>query len=135
MAFVLLVIHMFLALALGTVVLLQHSTTGDLGSIGGGGNSGALAPRASSNPLVRATTILAGLFMLTSLSLAWISSHHSSGHSLLDKLQSQAISPLKAGAATTPDMNSSATKAIVVEKPSATPSKAPASTPSVPVTP
>ncbi len=70
---VLLVIHLLLALALISVVLLQRSEGGGLGIGGGGGGgggmSGFLTGRGTANLLTRATAILAGCFMLTSLGL------------------------------------------------------------------
>ncbi len=69
---VLLVIHLLLALALISVVLLQKSEGGGLGIGGGGGGggmSGFLTGRGTANLLTRATAVLAGCFMLTSLGL------------------------------------------------------------------
>ena len=67
MSTVILVIHVLLALALVVVVLLQRSEGGGLGMGGGGGMSGFLTGRATANVLTRATAVLAGLFMLTSI--------------------------------------------------------------------
>jgi preprotein translocase subunit SecG len=53
------------------VVLLQQGKGQDLASaFGGGTTQTAFGPRGSANILSRATTILAGLFMVTSLSLS-----------------------------------------------------------------
>jgi preprotein translocase subunit SecG len=64
----LLVIHVFIALALIGVILLQKSEGGALG-IGGGGMSGFMTGRSTANLLTRATAILAALFMTTSILL------------------------------------------------------------------
>ncbi len=55
------------------VVLLQQGKGQDLASaFGGGGTQTAFGPRGSATVLSRATTILAGLFMVTSLALTII---------------------------------------------------------------
>jgi preprotein translocase subunit SecG len=50
-------------------VLLQKSEGGGLGM---GGGAGFMSSRGTANLLTRTTAILAGLFFLTSLALAWI---------------------------------------------------------------
>lgn len=81
---ILLVIHLMLAIALVITVLLQRSEGGGLG-IGGGGGGGMMSVRGTANLLTRATAVLAGLFMLTSLSLAIMASHKSAPESILDQ--------------------------------------------------
>jgi preprotein translocase subunit SecG len=66
---VLLMIHLFLALAMIGVILLQRSEGGALG-IGGGSMGGLMTSRGSANLLTKATAYLATAFMITSLSLA-----------------------------------------------------------------
>ncbi len=69
---VLLTIHVIIVLALVGVVLLQRSEGGGalgMGS-GGGGAGGLMTGRGAANALTRATTILATLFFVSSLSLA-----------------------------------------------------------------
>lgn len=72
---VLLVVHLMFALAMIVVVLLQRSEGGALGIGGGGGGgmSGFMTGRSAANVLTRATTILAALFLLTSIALAKLS--------------------------------------------------------------
>jgi len=66
-----LVLHIVACLFLIGVVLLQQGKGQDLASaFGGGGSQTAFGPRGSANVLTRATTILAGVFMVTSLSLS-----------------------------------------------------------------
>ncbi len=69
MTTIVLVIHLFLAVTLILVVLLQRSEGGALG-IGGGGMSGFMTSRATANLLTRVTSVLAACFMATSLALA-----------------------------------------------------------------
>jgi len=70
---VLLTIHLMLTVGLIGVVLLQKSE-GGLGGLGGG-MSGFMTARGSTNLLTKTTRWLAAGFMATSLSLAWLSSH------------------------------------------------------------
>lgn len=82
--YVLLVLHVIACLFLIAVVLLQQGKNQDLASaFGGGGTQTAFGPRGSANVLSRATTILAGVFMVTSLSLTVLRPRESS---VLDKL-------------------------------------------------
>jgi preprotein translocase subunit SecG len=65
------VLHVIACLFLIAVVLLQQGKGQDLASaFGGGGTQTAFGPRGSANVLSRATTVLAGVFMLTSLTLS-----------------------------------------------------------------
>ena len=65
------VFHVVACLFLIGVVLLQQGKNQDLASaFGGGGTQTAFGPRGSANVLSRATTILAGVFMVTSLALS-----------------------------------------------------------------
>src|SRR5205085_9247083 len=66
------VVHVFIAIALIGVVLLQKSEGGALG-MGGGGMSGFMTARGTANLLTRTTAILAGAFMALSLLLAILS--------------------------------------------------------------
>ena len=67
---ILLVIHAIIALLLIVIVLIQRAEGGALG-IGGG--SDGMSPRGTSDALTRTTAILAGLFIITSITLTIIS--------------------------------------------------------------
>src|SRR5262245_16124625 len=89
--YVVLVLHIIACLFLIGVVLLQQGKGQDLASaFGGGGTQTAFGPRGSANVLSRATTILAGVFMLTSLSLSLL---HPRGRSVLENMPAAAPSP------------------------------------------
>jgi preprotein translocase subunit SecG len=76
MELILLLIHLFLAIALVGVILLQKSEGGALGIGGGGGGMGGfLTARGAANLLTRTTAILATLFIISSLSLAILASN------------------------------------------------------------
>ena len=64
-----LVIHTLIAIALCGVILLQRSEGGGLG-IGGGNAGGLMSARGAADLLSRSTTILAALFITTSIILA-----------------------------------------------------------------
>jgi preprotein translocase subunit SecG len=90
MSNVLLVIHLMLAIAMIGVVLLQRSEGGGLGIGGGGGGGGGmgglLTGRGTANLLTRATAILAGCFMLTSIALTILASGAGERRSIVDEL-------------------------------------------------
>ena len=66
-------LHVIACLFLIAVVLLQQGKGQDLASaFGGGGTQTAFGPRGSANVLSRATTVLAGVFMVTSLALSMV---------------------------------------------------------------
>ncbi len=89
---VLLVIHLMLAISMIGVVLLQRSEGGGLGIGGGGGGGGGggmggfLTGRGTANLLTRATAILAGCFMLTSIALTILASGSNERRSIVDEL-------------------------------------------------
>lgn len=66
-----LVVHTLIAAALVGVILIQRSEGGGLGI--GGGPTGLMTARGAANLLTRATTILATLFIGTSILLAVLS--------------------------------------------------------------
>ncbi len=90
MSNVLLVIHLMLAISMIGVVLLQRSEGGGLGIGGGGGGGGGmggfLTGRGTANLLTRATAILAGCFMLTSIALTILASGSGERRSIVDEL-------------------------------------------------
>lgn len=92
MATVILVIHLMLALSIIGLVLLQRSEGGGLGIGGGGGGLGGFASAGqTANVLTRATAIAAGLFFVTSLTLAILAGTHTRPESLLDSLDKPAV--------------------------------------------
>ena len=75
---VLLVVHLFIALALIGFVLMQRSEGGALG-IGGGGAGSLFSARGVGNTLSRTTAALAVGFFLTSITLTLIARHGGPG--------------------------------------------------------
>lgn len=86
MVIVLTVLHVLVCLFLVIVVLLQSGKAADLaGAFGGMGSQTAFGPRGAATVLSKATTITAGLFMLTSLTLAVMATRNAGvGRSVLD---------------------------------------------------
>ena len=66
---VIIVVHLMIVSVLIGAVLLQKSEGGGLGM---GGGAGFMSSRGTANLLSRTTAILAGLFFLTSMALAWL---------------------------------------------------------------
>jgi preprotein translocase subunit SecG len=82
---ILIVIHLFVAIALTVVVLLQKSEGGALGMGGGGsGLGGFFSPRGAASTLTRTTAVLGLLFFLTSLALTWLALSTHETRSILD---------------------------------------------------
>src|SRR5712692_5508224 len=118
-------LHVVACLFLIGVVLLQQGKGQDLASaFGGGGTQTAFGPRGQANVLSRATTILAGLFMVTSLGLSLIRTRASS---VLDKLPAAAASP--SPAAKTPGARPSPVASASPAASQPSPSAAPAASP------
>lgn len=84
MELVILVIHIILAVAIIGVILLQPPESGSLGGLGSSNTMAGVAGRGQGNILTRATAILAGLFIITSLVLAIISGQKPEHASILD---------------------------------------------------
>jgi len=96
MQFFVTTLHIVLCVALILIILLQPGK--DQGSVfgGGGGGNKMYGPRAGGNLLSRATTVVAVMFMLTSISLAWYSTvrlqEGSNIDDVIDELGNQTIS-------------------------------------------
>ncbi len=107
--YVVIALHIAACLFLIGVVLLQQGKGQDLASaFGGGGTQAAFGPRGSATVLSRATTILAGVFMLTSLGLTLLRPSQSS---VLDQLPAQPVAS-PAAQATSPAAPPSSAPAV-----------------------
>jgi preprotein translocase subunit SecG len=87
MIILLTIVHVLICVFLVIVVLLQSGKAADLaGAFGGMGSQTTFGPRGSATVLSKATTIAAGLFMVTSLTLAILASRGAAtASSVLDK--------------------------------------------------
>lgn len=115
---ILLVVHVFIAVALIGVVLIQRSDQDGFG-LGSGSGANLLSGRQSANLFTRATAILATAFMLNSLVLGILAANKETG-SLMDQIEaSQEIAPPVAGEEATDPVSEEATSEVPVEAPSA----------------
>ncbi len=95
--YLVLFVHVATCLFLIAVVLLQQGKGQDLASaFGGGGTQTAFGPRGSATVLSRATAILAGVFMITSLVLS-LAKPQASG--ILDQIPAATATPAPASTA------------------------------------
>ncbi|MEJ1297134.1 MAG: preprotein translocase subunit SecG [Candidatus Sedimenticola sp. (ex Thyasira tokunagai)] len=93
---ILVVSHLFLALGLIGLVLMQHGKGADAGAAFGAGASGSVfGAQGAANFLSRATAILAALFFLTSLALAWFSMQGTERPGLMEGEKSVIEMPVK----------------------------------------
>ena len=130
---VLLIIHFICAFSIIGLVLLQRGKGAEAGAGFGAGASGTVfGARGASTALSRATGILAGIFMLTSLSLTYVGTHKSAAASgtILEQLQQQ---PAPANSpSSVPVLPGAPTGSAI---PSTTPSTAPGEPASAPAAP
>ncbi|MBM3347977.1 MAG: preprotein translocase subunit SecG [Betaproteobacteria bacterium] len=91
-----LIVHVVAALAIIGLVLLQHGKGADVGAAFGSGASGSLfGATGSANFLSRATGVLAAIFFLTSLGLAYLASHRTvEGAGVMDAVKEAPVSPV-----------------------------------------
>src|SRR4029077_8665293 len=83
------VVHVVVALGIIGLVLLQHGKGADMGSgFGGGASSSLFGATGSANFLSRATAVLAAVFFMLSLALAYLATHKPrSGGGVLDAVK------------------------------------------------
>ena len=94
---IVIVLHVIIALGIIGLVLLQHGKGADMGSGFGGGASGSLfGATGSANFLSRSTAVLATLFFLLSLALAFVATKGGpveTGGGVMDAVRSQPQKP------------------------------------------
>ena len=88
MSNIILSIHLILALILISVVLMQRSEGGGLGSSGGSANDGLMSGRAAATAMTKLTWLIATAFIITSISLTILSAKKSSTNSVFDSTTS-----------------------------------------------
>ena len=84
---IILSIHIILSIVLVILILVQHGKGADAGAaFGSGASSTVLGARGSATFLTKITTIIALIFFITSLSLAYFASNkHSKGKDLINE--------------------------------------------------
>ena len=89
---VLVVVHLFLAIGLVGLILIQHGKGADMGAaFGSGASASVFGARGASNFLSRTTGILAALFFVTSLALAYFAMQSTEPETLMQGVQPAAV--------------------------------------------
>lgn len=98
MTTILLIVNVFVTITLIGVILIQRSEGGGLGIGSGQGMGSFMSGRGTANLLTRATAILAGLFMILCLALAYLNQGAAGHHANASILTTAPIStqPLSA---------------------------------------
>lgn len=97
-----LTVHILAGLAVIGLVLIQHGKGADMGAAFGSGSSGSLfGATGSANFLSRTTAILATIFFLTSLTLAYLAGTRpaETGGSVMDAVRVETSAPVPAAPA------------------------------------
>jgi preprotein translocase subunit SecG len=92
---ILIVVHLLLALGLVGLVLIQHGKGADAGAaFGSGASATVFGARGASSFLSRTTGILAALFFITSLALAWFAMNTARDAGLMEQaVQERPVAP------------------------------------------
>jgi preprotein translocase subunit SecG len=94
---ILLIVQVLLSISLIALILLQHGKGADAGAaFGSGASATVFGARGSGNFLSRATTVVAILFFIVCLSLAYISSHRAAPESATQSVTAQEPEPAPA---------------------------------------
>lgn len=89
---ILIVVHLFIAVGLIGLVLIQHGKGADAGAAFGSGASATVFGAAGSgNFLSRTTALLAAAFFVTSLGMAWYSMQTTEKTSLMDGAETSVV--------------------------------------------
>jgi preprotein translocase subunit SecG len=89
---ILVVVHLFLAIGLVGLILIQHGKGADMGAaFGAGASASVFGARGASNFLSRTTGILAALFFITSLTLAYFAMQATEPETLMEGAQPAAV--------------------------------------------
>ncbi len=102
---ILTVVHLFLALGLIGLVLIQHGKGADMGAaFGSGASATVFGARGSGNFLSRTTAILAALFFVTSMVLAYYASQVGEPVGLMDQFDQVPVAPVPAAPTRQPEV-------------------------------
>ncbi|MGB5201885.1 MAG: preprotein translocase subunit SecG [Sedimenticolaceae bacterium] len=89
---ILVIVHLFLAIGLVGLILIQHGKGADMGAaFGSGASATVFGSRGASNFLSRTTGILAAVFFATSLTLAYFAMQTSEPETLMQDLPPAAV--------------------------------------------
>lgn len=123
---VIIVIHVLLGLGIIGLILMQQGKGADAGAAFGTGSAGSVfGAQGAASFLSRTTAILAGLFFLTSLSLAVINGHKGTVYDLMSSPEAQQETVAPAAESTVPTIKAEEVP-VVPEVKLAEPAKDPA---------
>ena len=125
---ILIIVHVIVCIALIMIVLLQTGKGADMGAaFGGGGSQTLFGSTGASTFLSKATTGAAIIFMLTSLALAYLSSHRTAD-SIIKSTPAPIEQPAPAtqGGPATQESSAPAQSAPATQEQTAPPENAPA---------
>jgi preprotein translocase subunit SecG len=89
---ILVVVHLFLAIGLVALILIQHGKGADMGAaFGSGASASVFGARGASNFLSRTTGILAAVFFATSLALAYFAMQSREPATVMQDVQPAAV--------------------------------------------
>jgi preprotein translocase subunit SecG len=130
---IVLLLHVVAAIGIIVLVLIQHGKGADMGAAFGSGSAGSLfGASGSANFLSRTTGVLATVFFLTSLSMAYLATHRTAASGgVMDSVTNTAPAPRPA----TPPAPAGAASPAAIPGPAqgqAAPAAAPAPAPAVP---
>ena len=87
---ILLVVQVLLSISLIVLILMQHGKGADAGAaFGSGASATVFGAKGSGNFMTRATTIIAILFFIVCLSLAYLSGNRANPQSITDSVMTQ----------------------------------------------
>jgi preprotein translocase subunit SecG len=113
---VLIVVHLLLSLGLIGLVLIQHGKGADAGAaFGSGASATVFGARGSGSFLSRTTGILATLFFVTSLALAYFAMNTARDAGLMDRVVEQEV--VKPASSDLPDLGGAATETPTTDVP------------------
>jgi preprotein translocase subunit SecG len=88
---VLVIVHLFLAIGLVALILIQHGKGADMGAaFGSGASASVFGSRGAANFLSRSTAALATVFFVTSLALAWFAMQGGEPETLMEGVEAPA---------------------------------------------
>ncbi len=89
---IIMVFHVLIAVGLVALILLQQGKGAEAGAAFGSGASGTVfGSRGSASFLTRSTAVLATLFFITSLTLAYLSTQQTKPTSVVEQIQQQKV--------------------------------------------
>ncbi|MCI5141108.1 MAG: preprotein translocase subunit SecG [Candidatus Electrothrix sp. ATG1] len=124
MTTLLIIVHVLVSLFLIAIVLLQHGKGADIGATFGGSGQSVFGSEGPVPLLNKITTFSAIVFMGTSISLAYISAHESTGSIMKDLPAQETAAPAQKEAPVTIPMPAETESQI--EQPAAEPEASPA---------